>query len=407
MHADQLFTGISQLATPRGQFAVRGPAMRELDVIDQAALAVTDGRVAWVGPADAWRDTADVITDLGGRAVVPGIVDPHTHAVWAGDRLADFEARCAGVPYEEILALGGGIRRTMRLTASASMEELVAGAERRLRALIRSGATTIEVKSGYGGTHEAEIASLEAIRNVAPLVPARIIPTLLLHVPPRELTERDTYLRMATERLIPDVARRRLARAVDVFIEREAFSLDEARAIFEAARSAGLAIKAHVDQFHAIGGLELALEFDAISVDHLEASGAPQIQALAASSTVAVILPGVTIHLGVQAAPGRAMIDAGCAVAVATDLNPGSAPIYSSQLAMALAVRINELTPAEALTAGTANAAAALGLDDVGRLAEGQHADFIVVDGEDWRTMVYVLGGSPVADMYIAGKRVA
>ncbi len=406
MHADQLFTGISQLATPRGRFAVRGPAMRELDVIDGAALAVTDGRVAWVGPAESWSGTAAVVTELGGRAVVPGIVDPHTHVVWAGDRLADFEARCAGVPYEEILARGGGIRRTVRLTAAAPMEELVAGAERRLRALIRSGATTIEVKSGYGGTHDAELASLEAIHAVAPLLPARIIPTLLVHVPPREAAERDAYITMTTERLIPEVARRRLARAVDVFIEREAFSVAEARAIFEAAREAGLPVKAHVDQFHAIGGLELALEFGAISVDHLEASGAPQIQALAASSAVGVILPAVTLHLGGPAAPARAMIDAGCAIAVATDLNPGSAPIFSSQLAMALAVRVNELTPAEALTAATANAAAALGLDDAGRLAQGQRADFIVVDGDDWRTMVYALGGSPVADMYIGGERV-
>lgn len=380
--------------------------MREIDVIPRAALAVSDGRIAWVGPEDSWSGTSDVITELGGRAVVPGIVDPHTHAVWAGDRLADFEARCAGVPYEEILARGGGIRRTMRLTAAAPMEELVAGAERRLRALILSGATTIEVKSGYGGTYEAELMSLEAIAAVALLVPARIIPTLLVHVPPRDSDERDAYITMATEQLIPEVARRRLARAVDVFIEREAFSLVEARAIFEAARDVGLPVKAHVDQFHAVGGLELALEFGAISVDHLEASGAPQIQALAASSAVGVILPGVTIHLGVHAAPGRAMIDAGCAVAVATDLNPGSAPIFSSQLAMALAVRINELTPAEALTAATANAAAALGLDDVGRLAEGQQADFLVVDDEDWRTMVYALGGSPVAEMYIAGVRV-
>ncbi len=407
MLVDQLFTGISQLASPRGRFAVRGREMAELDVIDDAALAVTDGRIAWVGAASTWSGTAGVITELGGRAVVPGLVDPHTHAVWAGDRLADFEARCAGVPYEAILARGGGIRSTMRATAAASREELVASAERRIRALIQSGATTIEIKSGYGGTHDAELASLEAIHAVTARVPARIIPTLLVHVPPRDPSERASYMTMTTERLIPEVARRRLARAVDVFIEREAFTIGEARAIFEAARSAGLPIKAHVDQFNAIGGLELALEHGAISVDHLEASGAPQIQALAASSAVGVILPGVTIHLGLRAAPARAMIDAGCAIAVATDLNPGSAPMFSSQLAMALAVRVNGLTPAEALTAATANAAAALGLDDVGRLGTGQRADFLVVDDNDWRTVVYVMGGSPVADMYIGGERVA
>ena len=407
MHADHLFTGISQLASPHGVFAARGLAMREVDVVRDAAIAVRDGRVAWVGKREAWNGTSDTTTDLGQRAVVPGIVDPHTHAIWAGDRLEDFEARCIGVPYEEILARGGGIRRTMRLTAEQGVEQLVAAAAPRVHALMSSGATTIEIKSGYGGTYEAELASLEAIAMLAHTVPAQLIPTLLIHVPPREADERVAYLRMVVDRLIPHVAERRLARAVDIFIEREAFTLDEARQIMEAARHAGLPVKAHVDQFHAIGGLELAIEFSAISVDHLEASGAQQVQALAASSAVGVVLPGVTLHLGLHAAPARAMIDAGCAVAVATDLNPGSAPVFSSQLALALAVRVNGMTPAEALTAGTANAAAALGLSDTGRVAEGQRADFLVLSGADWRDLVYVIGGSPLSAVYIGGRRVA
>jgi imidazolonepropionase len=407
MHADHLYTGISEIASPHGHFALRGVEMRELDVITDAAIAVLDTRIVWVGPATDWKGSAAGETHLGGRAVVPALVDPHTHAIWAGDRLADFESRCAGVPYEEILARGGGIRSTMRRTAETSVPDLVASAQQRIRALMRSGASVIEVKSGYGGTYDAELASLEAIAELARLVPAELIPTLLIHVPPRDPAERRAYLEMVTNRLIPDAARRRLTRAVDVFIEREAFTLDEAGLVMDAARSAGLPVKAHVDQFHAIGGLELALEHSAMSVDHLEASGSPQIQALAASSAIGVILPGVTLHLGLPAAPGRAMIDAGCALAIATDMNPGSSPLFSTQLAVALAVRINGLTPAEALTAGTANAAAALGIGDAGRLREGHRADFLVLAGHDWRDVVYTLGGSPVADVIIGGRSIA
>ena len=403
--ADRLFTGIRQLVSPRGRFAARGAAMCELEIISDAAMAVTGGMITWIGRASDWTGRAAEDIDVGGRAVVPGLIDPHTHAIWAGDRLADFEARCAGVPYEEILSRGGGIRGTVRHTAATNVDMLVTLAQPRIMTLIASGATTIEIKSGYGGTADAEIASLEAIAQLNDRVPAKLVPTLLIHVPAREPGERAEHLRMMTSTLIPEVARRRLATAVDVFIEREAFTLDESRAIFDAARDAHLPVKAHVDQFHAIGGLELALEHGAMSVDHLEASGAAQVQALAASSAVGVVLPGVTLHLGLRAAPARAMIDAGAAIAVATDLNPGSSPVFSTQLAMALAVRLNGLTPAEALTAGTANAAAALGRQDVGRLREGQCADFLVLGSADWRDLPYALGGSPVERVFIGGRR--
>lgn len=404
--ADRLFTGIRQLVSPRGWFASRGAAMSELDIIDDAAIAVTGSVITWVGRATDWVGRAAEEIDLGGRAIVPGLIDPHTHAVWAGDRLADFEARCDGVPYEEILSRGGGIRRTVKHTSSSDVGTLVALAEPRIKALIASGATTIELKSGYGGTADAELTSLEAIAQLNLRVPATLVSTLLIHVPPRDPAERAAYLHTVTTTLIPEAALRRLATAVDVFIEREAFSLDEARAIFEAARDAGLPIKAHVDQFHAIGGLELAIELGATSVDHLEASGAAQVNALAASSTVGVVLPGVTLHLGLRAAPARAMIDAGAAIAVATDLNPGSSPLFSTQLAMALAVRLNGLKPAEALTAATANAAAALGRQDVGRLRAGMRADILVLGSADWRDLPYAIGGSPVERVFAGGVQV-
>ncbi|MGH7593559.1 MAG: imidazolonepropionase [Gemmatimonadales bacterium] len=404
MHADFLVIDINELATPTGTGACRGHAMDAVEVIEDAVIAITGDRIVWIGEREDWNGTADAEIDAGGHAIIPALVDPHTHAVWGGDRLEDFEARSRGASYQEILARGGGIRSTVEATSLDDDTWLAELAEERLDLLISSGAATIEIKSGYGFSHQGEIKSLEAIRILAEQSPATIIATLLIHMPPRDPAERSDYLDMVVRELIPEAERRKLASAVDVFIEREAFSVDEARAIFAAALDAGLPVKAHVDQFHALGGLELALEYNALSVDHLEASGSPQIAALAASDTVGVLLPGVTLHLGIPAAPGRALIDAGAAVAVGTDLNPGSSPLFSTQLAMALAVRINRLSVCEALTASTANAAAALGLRDTGRLRPGQRADFIISDYPDWRDIVYTLGGTPVDRIFIGGK---
>lgn len=404
MHADLLVTDISELATPTGTGACRGHAMDAVEVIEDAAIAINGDRIVWVGERDDWSGTAGEEIEANGNAVVPALVDPHTHAAWGGDRLEDFEARSRGASYEEILSRGGGIRSTIEATEQVDEDYLAGLAEERLDLLISSGAATIEIKSGYGFTHEGEIKSLEAIRMLAEQSPATILATLLIHVPPRDVTERAAYLDMVTHDLIPEAAKRKLAGAVDVFIEKESFSVDEARRIFIAARDAGLRVKAHVDQFHVLGGVNLALEFNALSVDHLEVSGPAEIAAIAASDTVAVLLPGVTLHLGIPAAPGRALIDAGAAVAVGTDLNPGSSPLFSTQLAMALAVRLNRLSVCEALTAATANAAAALGLRDTGRIRTGQRADFIITDFPDWRDIVYTLGGTPVDRIFIGGK---
>ena len=406
MIADLLLTDIAQLVSTAGIGAAHGAAMRELVIIPQAAVAIAGGQVAWVGPRSDWHGTAESELSLGGRAVVPGLVDPHTHAVWAGDRLADFDARSRGESYQAILAAGGGIRSTIAATASASHDDLLALALPRIAQLVQSGATTIEVKSGYGQSMAAELTSLQVIASLAQLTPAGIEPTLLIHVPPAAAGERIDYLAMVTRELIPAVAKGGLASAVDIFIEREAFTLAEATELFSAARSAMLRVKAHVDQFHAIGGVELAVSCGALSVDHLEASGTPQVTALANSRTVAVVLPGVTLHLGLPAAPARALIDAGAAVAVGTDLNPGSSPLFSTHEAMALAVRLNRLSPAEAFTAGTANAAAALGRGDIGRIRSGTRADLLVLDSADWRDLPYTLGASPIARRFIAGHEV-
>jgi imidazolonepropionase len=373
--------------------------------VEQAAIGISAGVIVWTGREPEWKGEAEAIVDVGGRAVVPGLIDPHTHAVWAGDRLADFEARTSGSTYEEILAAGGGIRSTIRATAATSQNDLVALAKPRIDALIASGATTIEIKSGYGFTPEAELAILEAIQSLSAVSAARIMPTLLIHIPPAIATERSSYMSRICEELIPKVARHNLATAIDIFVEKEAWQVCEAKVLFHRAEEYGLANKLHSDQFHCIGGVELGVEFSALSVDHLEASGSEQIAKIASSSTIATILPGVSLHLGIPSAPGRKLIDAGAAVAVGTDLNPGSSPLFSISEALALSVRLNGLTVEEALVAGTVNAACALGIKDAGRLETGCAADFLVLQSSDWRNLVYALGANPVRDVWIGGKK--
>ena len=406
MKADVLIKGISQLVTAEGAGPKHGPLMRELKILERAAIAISAGVIVWTGRESEWKPEADTIIDVSGRAVVPGLIDPHTHSVWAGNRLGDFEARTSGSTYEQILASGGGIRSTIRATAAASLDDLIALAKPRIEALIASGATTIEVKSGYGFSPEAELAMLEAIQALSADSPARIVPTLLIHLPPPIAAERSGYMSQVCEELIPEVARRKLATAVDMFVEKEAWQVAEAEALFDRAKQYGLSTKLHSDQFHCIGGLELGIRLGALSVDHLEASGPMQIAAIASSSTIATVLPGVSLHLGIPSAPGRKLIDAGAAVAVGTDLNPGSSPLFSTSAALALSVRLNGLTVEEAVIAGTVNAACALDIKDVGRLEAGCAADFLVLQSSDWRDLLYTLGANPVRDVWIGGKKV-
>jgi imidazolonepropionase len=406
MNADLLVRGISQLATPQGPGPKRGTQMRQLLVLEQAAIAIAQGRIVWIGPESEWTGHAAQTVDVGHRAVVPGLVDPHTHAVWAGNRLADFEARISGIPYEAILAGGGGIWSTIRATSAASEEELVALAKPRLDTLLQSGATVIEVKSGYGFTTEAEMRMLGVVRRLATATPARIVPTLLIHVPPKSVSDRAACVSDICQTLIPQVAQLKLAQAVDVFVEKEAWSAAEAERIFASARQHGLGIKLHTEQFHRVGGLELGLRMKALSIDHLEACKPEQIAHVGRSATIATILPGVSLHLGLPPAPGRALIDAGAAVAVGTDLNPGSSPLFSMSAVLALTVRLNGLTAQEALIAGTINAASALGLSDAGRIESGLPASFLVLEDSDWRSLVCTLGANPVREVWIGGQKV-
>jgi imidazolonepropionase len=406
MNADLLITGITQLATATGASPKHGAEMRELSIIENAAIAIIDKHFAWIGAGSEWRGTASRTIDLGSRAVVPGLIDPHTHAVWAGDRLRDFEARTAGFTYEQILTAGGGIWSTIRATTAASDDELISIAEQRIWKLVRSGATVVEVKSGYGFTAAEELRLLEAIRSVASRVPVSIVPTLLIHIPPADATKRTAYVEEVRNELIPEAARRGLAQAVDVFIEKESWSAEEAAQMLICALDHQLRIKVHAEQFHSIGGLELALRLGALSVDHLEAAMPHRLHLFRENRTIATVLPGVSLHLGIPKAPGRGLIDAGAAVAIGTDLNPGSSPLFSTSAALGLAVRLNGLTCAEALIAATINAANALGLNDTGRIEVGAQADFVVLESPDWRDIVYTMGANPVREVWCLGKRI-
>lgn len=406
--ADLLVANVGTLVSPTGHGAQRGAALGELVVQHDVEIACADGDVVHVGPAGSWPHGARAVLDALGQAVVPGLVDPHTHVVWGGDRLDDFEAKLRGDAYEAILARGGGIRHTMRETARASEDDLVRFALPRLAAMRRGGATTVECKSGYGFTADAELRQLRAIARLAVAQGLALRPTLLFHVPPTDAAERAEYVRHGAEALIPQVAREGLATGIDVFVEREAFTVDEARGLARAARAHGLAdLHLHVDQFHAIGGVELGVECGARSVDHLEASGEAQVRALASGDTVGVVLPGVTLHLGLPAAPVRALLDAGAIVAVGTDCNPGSSPLFSMAMAMALATRLYRLSPAQALAACTANAAAALGLPLAGRVAVGHPSDLLVLRSRDWRDLPYTLGDDVIAHVVTARDTLA
>ncbi|MEN9934553.1 MAG: hypothetical protein RLZZ387_1132 [Chloroflexota bacterium] len=390
----------------------RGHAMRDVGLIEHGAVAVSGGRIVAVGPSAELRARyiAAREIDAAGRAVCPGLVDPHTHVVYCGDRAAEFEQRIAGATYQEIAAAGGGILSTVRATRSASVERMVGETLPRLAQMLRLGTTTAEAKTGYGLDTAAELRQLEAIAVLDAAQPLELVPTFLgAHaVPPEHRDRPESYVDLVAEEMLPAAAAwYRASRFAadgrplfaDVFCERGAFNLGQSRRVLEAARALGLPLKAHVDEFNALGGLRMALELGAVSVDHLDVTSAEDIALLASSDTVAVVIPTVTFNLGgTRYADARAMVDAGAAVALTTDINPGSAPCPSMQLAMAIACRYQRLLPAEALVAATVNAAHAIGLGSrVGSLEPGKQADLLILDAPDERRLMYEFGGSAVA----------
>jgi imidazolonepropionase len=386
----KLLENIAQLATCRAE-----GGQGEIHAIADAALVWEGETIRWVG---ARRELPAAYAgaerlDAGGRLVIPGLVDCHTHLAFGGWRAEEFEQRILGRSYLEIAAAGGGIARTMRLTRDASEAELVERSTGFLREMLSLGVTTVECKSGYGLDRENELKLLRVYRDLAGEGIVRIVPTYLgAHtVPPELRNDRERYLRLV-EALIPEIADEALAKCCDAFVEESAFSPTEARRVLLAGKAAGLAPKLHADQLSSGGGAELAAEVGALSADHLEHASEEGIAAMARAGTVAVSLPLASLYLGQRPMPARRIIEAGVPVAVATDFNPGSAPCYHLPLALTLACTLQRMTPAESLKGATILAARAIGLEAlVGSLEPGKAADFAVFDVPDVNLWLYHL----------------
>jgi imidazolonepropionase len=389
-----LIRDLAQVVTPAGADApLRGPALGEVTLLKDGYVRCEDGRIAEVG---RMRDLASVDGDVveidgRGRCALPGLVDCHTHACFAGDRVHEFDLRARGASYEELHAAGGGILATLDATRTASEEELVTAVERHRGWMLAHGTTTFEAKSGYGLDRDTELAMLRAVRA------AGGVPTWLgAHAVPPEFDDADAYLDFALAEVLPAAAE--IAQAADVFLEQGAFDAVQARRYLQACRTAGLALRLHADQFTEGGGVGLAVELAAASADHLEATGPGGVRVLAPSDVTAVLLPVAALVLGRPMPPARDLIDTGAIVALATDFNPGSAFCESLPLVCSLACTQLRMSPAEALSACTVNAAHVLGLaGSVGRLAPGFAADLVLLEAPDWRYLAYHAGGDDVA----------
>jgi imidazolonepropionase len=396
-----LIRDLAQLATPAaGDAPLRGASLGAVEVIEDAYVLCAGeeieavGRMRDLGPLDG----NVVELDGRGRCAIPGLVDCHTHPAFGGDRVEEFSLRAGGASYEELHAAGGGIRSTVRATRAAGEDGLRTAVERHRSWMLRQGTTTFEGKSGYGLDRDTELASLRAVRD------AGGVPTWLgAHaVPPEFEGDADAYLDFALAEVLPEAAE--IAEAADVFLERGAFDAAQARRYLEACRAAGLALRLHGDQFTEQGAIPLAIELGARSVDHLEATGEDGVRALAASDVVGVVLPASALFLGRPMPPARTLVDAGAAIALATDFNPGSSFCESLPICCSLAATQLKLSPAEALSACTVNAAHVLGrADRLGRLAPGYRADVVLLDAPDWRYLAYHLGGRIVDEVVLAG----
>jgi len=379
-----------------------------VEVLQAAAVVMEGGRIAWVGGQAEARHRYPRLEPIEVPGVLfPGFVDCHTHAIFGAPRLDDHQRRALGESYQTIAARGGGILQSVRDVRERPVEELEQLARQRLLTLRAHGSTTIEVKSGYGLDLETELKQLRVIRRLAETERLSLVPTFLgaHEVPPEFRSRRASYLRAVTEDMVPVVAREGLAAACDVFCEPGVFSVAESRTVLAAAQRHGLSLKLHADELEGSGGAELAVELEALSADHLAGVSGTGIQALAASHTVAVLLPATMSFLGRQRqAPARRLIEAGAAVALASDFNPGSSPTVGLPLVMSLAVSQLGMRHREALLAVTVNAAAALGMaTDRGQIAPGFAADLVACAVADWREVAYWVGANLVTDVWTGG----
>lgn len=395
----------------------RGGALGDLGLIENGAVAVADGRVVAAGPSAALRARfrATETLDAAGRCVLPGFVDPHTHLPWMGNRAAEFEQRLAGATYMEIMAAGGGIMSTVRQTRGASVDDLVAANRPRLERMLRHGTTSAEAKTGYGLDTATELKQLDAIMALSAGQPVELTPTFLpAHAVPEEFRgNTDGYVRYLIEDTLPAGAAWMRARGIslfcDVFCEEGAFDLEQTRRILEAAAALGYRLKVHADEFVGLGGTKLAVELGAASADHLVRTPEADIVALGGGSTIAVGLPGTPFGLAHHDyTPAKAILAAGGALALATDLNPGTTWCESMQMVIALACRYMGLTQAQAVVAATLNAAFAIGRGaEVGSLSPGYQADAIILDTADYRQLGYRYGTNLVSTVIKRGQVVA
>ncbi len=416
-----LLANIGQLltlapASPKSRGPRRGPELKYLGLIEDAAVLCADGKIVAAGK---WREVARHPLlksrkkgkvreiDCAGKVALPGFVDSHTHPAFAAARLVDFEQRIAGASYEEIAAAGGGIRSSVEGLRKAAKARLVEHIVEALDEMAAQGTTTVEAKSGYGLSLEAEIKSLEAIREAAARWPGTVVPTLLgAHVVPREFAAKpEKYLREVCEKMIPQAARKELAAFVDIFCDRGAFTLDDAERVFEAARKHGLGVRAHVCQLSP-SVLWPLLRFDPASLDHMDHVQEEDIPQLARRDTVATLLPGSNFFLGLDCyPPARKLIDSGVAVALATDYNPGTSPTVGMPLVLSLACTQMKMSPAEAIAAATINGAHALRLADrKGSLEPRKDADLALFDVADYREIPYWFGATHCSMTVFSGE---
>lgn len=403
----------SQVVTLAGPARPRvGPELLALGVVSRGGLFVRDGLIERVGTSaeiEASIDSSTTVVDAGGRVLLPGFVDAHTHPVFAGTRVDEFEERSRGATYQEIAARGGGIQSTVKRTRAASVDELVATGRRYADWFLRGGTTTVEAKSGYGLSLEDELKILRAIKRLDDETPLRYVPTFLgAHsVPPEYRARRDEYVSLIVEEMLPQVAQQKLAEYCDVFCEEKVFTGDESWKILSAARCHGLGLRMHADQLSLSGGAQLAAELGTVTADHLEHTDAAGIEALKQAHVQPVLLPGSVYALGSSRYPAaREMIDTGLAVVLATDFNPGSSPTPSMTMILSLAATHMKMTPAEAITAATINAAYSLNRGDkLGSLEPGKIADFVIHDCEDYRELAYFFGIEHPWRVYTANER--
>jgi len=412
MTRELLIVHASQLVTLSGPQRPRvGPEMRELAIIEDGALLARDGVIVALGATSQVEDLAGagaVRIDAGGSVVMPGFVDPHTHPVFAGTREDEYEMRIAGMTYQEVAARGGGIRSTVRKTREASEDELFRLAKDHVVSFLEHGTTTIEAKSGYGLTVADEIKILRVIRRLNTETPLELIPTFLgaHEIPDEFLEDREAYIRLIVDEMLPRVAAEDLARYCDVFCEKHVFNVAQSRHLLVRAKLLGLGIRLHAEQLSLSGGAHLAAELGAASADHLEWIDESGIDDLRQAGVIAILLPGAVFNLGLSRyAPARSMIDSKVPVALATDFNPGSSPTPSMQAILSIACAQMRMTPAEAIIAATINAAYSLGIGKrAGSLEIGKQADIAIFDRPDYRQIPYFFGVNHVTAVIKAGE---